>query len=65
MLKEVFDFFDITKNGTIEIEDLKLLFKNSQIKEEKINEMLSEFDSDTDQAITFTEFYDKLTLFIE
>lgn len=65
MLKEVFEFFDITKNGTIEVEDLKLLFKNSQLEEEKINEMLSEFDSDSDQAITFAEFYDKITLFIE
>lgn len=65
MLKEVFDFFDTTKNGTIEIDDLKKLFKSSELEEEKINEMLAEFDSDSDQAVTFAEFYDKITLFIE
>ena len=65
MLKEVFDFFDTTKNGTIDVEDLKLLFENIELEEEKINEMIKEFDSDTDQQITFAEFYDKITLFIE
>jgi calcium-dependent protein kinase len=65
MLKEVFDFFDKTKNGTIDIEDLKILFRNSNLETEKIDEMLNEFDSDYDQSITFAEFYDKITSFID
>ena len=65
MLKEVFDFFDKKKNGTIEIDDLKLLLRNMDLETEKINEMLNEFDSDSDQKITFAEFYEKITLFIE
>lgn len=65
MLKEVFDFFDVTKNGTIEVEDLKELFKGISVEEEKIKEMLNEMDLDADQRITFAEFYEKITLFVE
>jgi Ca2+-binding EF-hand superfamily protein len=65
MLKEVFDFFDKTKNGTIDVNDLKVLFSNAHLEKDKINEMIKEFDSDYDQAISFAEFYDKFTLFIE
>lgn len=65
MLKEVFDFFDVTKNGTIQVDDLKEIFEDIDIEEEKIQEMLKEFDQNSDQEITFAEFYEILTSRLE
>ena len=61
MLKAVFDFFDVTKNGSIQLDDLKEVFSDLEIEEERIYDMIGEFDKNKDQEITFAEFYDILT----
>lgn len=65
MLKEVFDFFDVSKNGTIEVDDLREIFDNFDNDEEKIKSMLKEFDKNNDQEITFAEFYEILTSYLD
>lgn len=61
MLKAVFDFFDVTKNGSIQLDDLKEVFSDLEIDEDRIYDMIGEFDKNKDQEITFAEFYDILT----
>jgi calcium-dependent protein kinase len=65
MLKEVFDFFDFNKNGSIQIDDLKEIFEDFNVDEEKFQTMLIEFDKNNDQEITFTEFYEILTSYLD
>lgn len=65
MLKEVFDFFDVTKNGIIQIDDLKDIFEDFSIDDDKIGAMLKEFDKNGDQEITFNEFYEILTSYLD
>lgn len=64
-LKEVFDFFDVTKNGSIQIDDLKEIFDDIKVDDDKILAMLKEFDKNGDQEISFSEFYDMLTTFLD
>lgn len=61
MLKEVFDFFDVTKNGSIQVDDLKEIFEDFNVDDDKMQTMLMEFDKNNDQEITFAEFYEILT----
>ncbi len=61
ILKEVFDFFDVSKNGVIQLDDLKEIFEDFNVDDDKMQAMLMEFDKNNDQEITFAEFYDILT----
>ena len=65
MLKEVFDFFDVTKNGTIQKDDLREIFDDLNLDDGQINLMLKEFDKNNDDEISFAEFYEILTCFMD
>jgi len=65
LLKGVFDFFDVNGNGTIQKDDLKEIFEDFEIEDDKIRAMVREFDKDNDQHITYNEFYEILTSYLE
>jgi len=65
MLKEVFDFFDVTKNGSIQIDDLQEIFEDFHVNDFQLIKMLNEFDINKDQEISFAEFYEILTNYLE
>lgn len=56
ILKEIFDIFDIDKNGYIDIHDLKVILKEEKLTVEHLEEMIGEFDSNYDGKIEFYEF---------
>lgn len=56
ILKDVFDFFDGNHNGYIEIKDLSLLLKQEKIDNDRLQEMIGDFDSNSDGKINFEEF---------
>lgn len=57
ILKQVFDFFDDNKNGFIEIKDLAKVLKSEKIDNERMQDMINEFDQNLDGKISFDEFY--------
>ncbi len=55
-LREIFDYYDYTKNGYIDARDLKELFEHTDITDKEIHDMLDEVDKNEDRKISFEEF---------
>ena len=55
-LREIFDFYDYSKNGYIDASDIKELFENTDITDKQIHDMLDEVDKNGDRKISFEEF---------
>ncbi len=62
-LKEIFDIFDMNKDGTIAEDELKHIMRSigENCLDEDIQAMVREADEDGDEAINFEEFYRKVT----
>ena len=60
-LKEVFDFYDYNKNGSIEASDIKEIFEYTGLSDKEIHEMLDDVDLNGDREISFEEFYKLIT----
>ncbi len=55
-LREIFDYYDYSKNGYIDAMDLKELFEHTDITDKEIHDMLDEVDKNGDRKISFEEF---------
>ena len=55
-LREIFDYFDYSKNGYIDAMDIKELFENTDITDKQIHDILDEVDKNGDRKISFEEF---------
>ena len=55
-LREIFDYYDYSKNGYIEAMDIKELFENTDITDKQIHDILDEVDKNGDRKISFEEF---------
>ena len=56
-LKESFDFFDKNKNGLINLEDLRVVFKKFKgFSQEEFNSIVSDVDVDENNEIDFEEY---------
>jgi len=62
-LKEIFDVFDLNKDGGIDKDELKHIMTSigENVQDEDIDDMIKEADEDGDDAINFEEFYRKVT----
>jgi len=61
MLKEAFDFYDTDRNGYIQASDLKEIFEDTDVKDEYLQYLIDENDSNNDRKISFQEFYEIIT----
>ncbi len=63
IMKEVFDYIDIDGNGYIMTSDLKTMFFNldDTVDEESIRGMITNFDGNEDNKISFEEFFEAMT----
>lgn len=61
VLKEVFNFYDEDGNGYITASNLREIFEDTDLTDEKLQEMVDEIDIDGDRKISFDEFYKMLT----
>jgi calcium-dependent protein kinase len=61
MLKEVFDFYDTNGNGYIQASDLREIFEDTDVKDDYLQYLVDENDSNNDRKISFQEFYEIMT----
>ena len=61
MLKEVFDFYDTNGNGYIQASDLREIFEYTDVKDDYLQYLVDENDSNNDRKISFQEFYEIMT----
>ena len=60
-LKQVFDYYDYDKNGSIEASDIREIFEDTGLSDKEIHDMIDNVDINSDRKISFEEFYNLIT----
>ncbi len=60
-LKEVFDYYDVDKNGYIEPSDIREIFEDIGISNKEVHQLIDDVDFNQDRKLGFTEFYKIVT----
>ena len=60
-LKEVFNYYDINKNGYLEASDIKEIFEDTGLSDKEVHQMIDDVDLSKDRKLTFDEFYQIIT----
>ncbi len=60
-MKEIFDFFDTNHDNFIDPEDLKKIFNDSSSQLTKYQNMIEEYDKNSDKKLSFQEFVEMIT----
>ena len=60
-LKEVFDYYDVDKNGYIEASDIKEIFEDTGLSDKEVHQMIDDVDLNHDRKLSFEEFYKIIT----
>ena len=60
-LREVFDYYDVDKNGQIEASDIREIFEDTGLSDKEIHQMIIDVDLNENRKISFEEFYNLIT----
>jgi calcium-dependent protein kinase len=60
-LKEVFDYYDVDKNGFIEPSDIREIFEDTGLSNKEVHQLIDECDVNQDRKLGFEEFYKIIT----
>ena len=60
-LREVFDYYDVDKNGQIEASDIREIFEDTGLSDKEIHQMIIDVDLNENRKISFKEFYNLIT----
>ena len=60
-LKEVFDYYDVDKNGYIEPSDIREIFEDTGLSNKEVHQLIDDVDFNQDRKLGFPEFYKIVT----
>ena len=60
-LREVFNYYDLNKNGFIEASDIKEIFEDTGLSDKEVHQLIDDVDFNKDRRLSFDEFYKIIT----